>query len=63
MPTYEVTVSRTERITFQLTAASPQDAEDRYLSDGEETASKTSDLSVLSVLSVISVDDVAPHAD
>ncbi|MGW6145342.1 hypothetical protein ACWFR4_46130, partial [Streptomyces sp. NPDC055140] len=46
---YEVTVFRTEKITFTLTAASLQDAEERYLLDGEETGSKTVELRVESV--------------
>jgi len=43
---YEVTVFRTEKITFTLRATSEQDAENRYLLDGEETASKTVELRV-----------------
>ncbi|MGW3928725.1 hypothetical protein ACWECC_11545 [Streptomyces microflavus] len=38
---YEVTVFRTEMITFTLPAASAQDAEERYLMDGEESGSET----------------------
>ncbi|MEW2260769.1 hypothetical protein [Streptomyces sp. NPDC047869] len=38
---YEVTVLRTEMIAFRLLAASAQDAEERYLMDGEETGSET----------------------
>ncbi|MCX4826905.1 hypothetical protein OG883_45545 [Streptomyces sp. NBC_01142] len=38
---YEVTVFRTEMITFTLSAASAQDAEERYLMDGEEIGSET----------------------
>ncbi|MGC5264108.1 hypothetical protein ACPXCO_24120 [Streptomyces cyaneofuscatus] len=38
---YEVTVFRTEMITFTLPAASAQDAEERYLMDGEEGDSET----------------------
>ncbi|MEV6683384.1 hypothetical protein AB0N09_42020 [Streptomyces erythrochromogenes] len=43
---YEVTVFRTEMITFRLRAASTQDAEERYLTDGEETGSATVSLNV-----------------
>ncbi|MGA4800533.1 hypothetical protein [Streptomyces lavendulocolor] len=43
---YEVTVFRTEMITFTLTAVSAQDAEERYLLDGEETGSDTVELRV-----------------
>ncbi|WP_435060370.1 hypothetical protein [Streptomyces sp. bgisy060] len=43
---YEVTVFRTEVITFTLTAVSAQDAEERYLLDGEETGSDTVELRV-----------------
>ncbi|WP_330342633.1 hypothetical protein [Streptomyces sp. NBC_00557] len=38
---YEVTVVRTQRITFRLPAASVQDAEERYLTDGEQGSSNT----------------------
>ncbi|MGW3387311.1 hypothetical protein [Streptomyces cinereoruber] len=38
---YEVTVFRTEMIAFILTAVSAQDAEERYLLDGEEIGSDT----------------------
>ncbi|WP_327309700.1 hypothetical protein OG730_42430 (plasmid) [Streptomyces sp. NBC_01298] len=43
---YEVTVFRTEMITFCLRAASAQDAEERYLTDGEETVSLNVDSTV-----------------
>ncbi|GAA2720522.1 MULTISPECIES: hypothetical protein [Streptomyces] len=43
---YEVTVFRTEMITFTLTAVSAQDAEERYLLDGDETGSDTVELRV-----------------
>ncbi|MFI5864548.1 hypothetical protein [Streptomyces sp. NPDC051546] len=46
---YEVTVFRTEMITFTLRADSAQDAEERYLQDGEESASETVGLSVDSI--------------
>ncbi|WP_159027614.1 MULTISPECIES: hypothetical protein [unclassified Streptomyces] len=46
MDVYEVTVLRTEMISYTLRATSAQDAENRYLTDGEETGSKTVDLSV-----------------
>ncbi|MFE7116572.1 hypothetical protein ACFU99_14285 [Streptomyces sp. NPDC057654] len=38
---YEVIVVRSERITFTLRADSVQDAEERYLLDGEETSSES----------------------
>lgn len=41
MNSFEVTVIRTEMITFHLPATSPQDAEASYLMDGEETSSET----------------------
>ncbi|MFI0813473.1 hypothetical protein [Streptomyces echinatus] len=43
---YLVTVFRTEKITFTLTARSAHDAEERYLLDGEETGSDTVELRV-----------------
>ncbi|MGW3954617.1 hypothetical protein ACWEKM_27630 [Streptomyces sp. NPDC004752] len=46
MDSYEVTVFRTEMITFTLRADSAQDAEERYLLDGEETDSETVGLRV-----------------
>jgi hypothetical protein len=49
MDSYEVTVSRTEVISFTLPATSASDAEERYLTDGEETGSKTAELRVESV--------------
>lgn len=49
MDCYEVTVSRTETITFCLLAVSAQDAEGRYLTDGEEIGSDTVELRVDSV--------------
>ncbi|MFG3132931.1 hypothetical protein ACGFZU_35185 [Streptomyces tendae] len=38
---YTVTVHRTEAISFRVLADSPEDAEARYLSDGDETGSDT----------------------
>ena len=49
MPRYSVTVTRTESITFELDAASPEDAEERYLMDGDEVGSSTGSLQVESV--------------
>lgn len=43
---YQVTLFRTEMITFTLTAVSAQDAEERYLLDGEEIGSDTVELRV-----------------
>ncbi|MEU7195593.1 hypothetical protein AB0B04_18985 [Streptomyces xinghaiensis] len=42
-------MSRTETITFCLLAVSAQDAEGRYLTDGEEIGSDTVELRVDSV--------------
>jgi hypothetical protein len=47
--TYEVIVFRTEMITFSLPAASVQDAEERYLMDGDETGADTVALRVDSI--------------
>ncbi|MFJ5820035.1 hypothetical protein ACIQGT_40050 [Streptomyces sp. NPDC093108] len=52
MHSFEVTVTRTEMITFRLPAVSALDAEERYLTDGEETNSKTVGLCVESALRV-----------
>ncbi|MEU7156053.1 hypothetical protein AB0A98_06360 [Streptomyces chrestomyceticus] len=41
MNSFELTVIRTEMITFRLPAVSAEDAEQRCLADGDETASKT----------------------
>ena len=49
---YEVTVTRTETITFELDAESADDAWQRYLLDGEETGSRTVSLDVESVQEV-----------
>jgi hypothetical protein len=38
---HTVWVTRTERIAFQVDATSKADAEDRYLSDGDEVGSET----------------------
>lgn len=46
----EVTVFRTEMITFRLPAASAQDAEERYLADGEEGSSRAVRLRVDSTM-------------
>ncbi|MGY0466758.1 hypothetical protein ACW14Y_41860, partial [Kitasatospora sp. cg17-2] len=40
MEIYYVTVSRTEGILYSLPAISAEDAEERYLSDGDEIGSK-----------------------
>lgn len=45
---YEVIITRTEKISFVLEATDADDATDRYLADGEETASTTTALTVLS---------------
>jgi hypothetical protein len=41
MQEYVVEVLRTERIYFQLSATSADDAEARYLEDGDEIGSKS----------------------
>lgn len=46
---YQVTIERTELITFELAAVSLGDAEARFLADGEETASKTAATTVVEV--------------
>lgn len=46
MAQYEVTVTRTETIVFALDAESPEDAENRYLMDGDEIASYSGQPSV-----------------
>lgn len=43
---WQVTVLRTERITFELEAADKDDAERRYLMDGDETDSETTSTSI-----------------
>jgi hypothetical protein len=48
VPTFEVTVLRTERITFAVDAANAAEAEDTYLG-GDEIASRTTDITVESV--------------
>lgn len=47
--TYRVVVRRTEEIVFELEATSAEDAVARYLSDGDETGSETTDTTVESV--------------
>lgn len=49
MARYEVLVTRTEYISFELEAASAEDAERRYLMEGDETASRTGELTVTEV--------------
>ncbi len=49
MPHFEVHVRRTEDITFAIEADDREDAEARYLSDGEEIASSTDALSVIEI--------------
>jgi hypothetical protein len=58
MPTYEVTVARTELIAFEVDAPDADQAEDRYLMDGEETGSKTGSTVVESVTLVGEPDEV-----
>jgi hypothetical protein len=47
MARWKVTVDRTERIEFELDALDMYDAEERYLTDGEEVGSETMKLDVL----------------
>jgi hypothetical protein len=49
MPIYDVTISRTELITFRLEAADSADADARALADGDEEASRTTDETTVSV--------------
>ena len=44
-----VRIIRTEIIAFQIDADSEDDARDRYLMDGDEVASETTDLIIASV--------------
>lgn len=46
---YAVTVRRTELITFSVEATSKEDAEARYLMDGEEEMSRTKESTVVDV--------------
>ena len=46
---FEVTITRTERITFEIDAENDEDAEARYLTDGDEVWSRTLDLKVLEI--------------
>ncbi|WP_331763486.1 hypothetical protein [Streptomyces anthocyanicus] len=57
MPKYEVLFTRTGRISVEVDAVSAQDAEERYLSDGDKTGSKTI---CTEVESVTRVDTDAP---
>lgn len=41
MTAYVVEVLRTERIYFEINATSPEDAERRYLTDGDEIGSES----------------------
>lgn len=49
MTRYVVTVNRTEQIAFGLEADSQEDAESRYLMDGDEIGSATISTVVVSV--------------
>lgn len=46
---YEVTIERTEVITFRLPATSAEDAENRFWSDGDEISSETESTRVDSI--------------
>ncbi|MGW6792399.1 hypothetical protein [Streptomyces chartreusis] len=46
---YTVTITRTEAIEFEVEAESEEDAEERYLMDGDETGSETVSTTVNSV--------------
>jgi len=43
MPTYEVTICRSEYLTLRLDAADPMDADARAMRDGDEVMSKSID--------------------
>jgi hypothetical protein len=60
MEMYEVVVNRPELISFQLRATSAEDAAARYLTDGEETASKTTELEIVSITRA-DVEEPAPE--
>lgn len=47
---YVVRTSRTEAIDYELEADSPEDAEERYMMDGDEIASDTTDTYLLEVM-------------
>lgn len=47
---YVVRTYRTEAIDYELEASSPADAEERFLMDGEEVGSDTTDSGVEEVL-------------
>lgn len=49
MAEYEVIVTRTELITFVVEADSAADAEDRYLGEGDEVASRTDTITIQSI--------------
>lgn len=49
MEWFEVIVLRTERIAFTVRASSPEEAEDIYLTAGNESGSQTVELRVESV--------------
>jgi hypothetical protein len=49
MPRYKVVILRSEWIEYEIDAESPDDARARYLADGEEVDSETTDLSIDSV--------------
>lgn len=49
MSTYVVSTERVETIVFQLQAASPADAEERFLAEGDEVSSETTRFVVTSV--------------
>ena len=59
MAKYEVSFARTELITVEVEAVSAQDAEERYLLDGDETGSKTIGMNVESVTRM-DTDEPAP---
>ncbi|WP_431881931.1 hypothetical protein [Micromonospora chalcea] len=49
MPKFVVTTLRTERISYEVDAVSKEDAEARYLMDGEEVVSETTSTEIESV--------------
>lgn len=49
MPTFYVTQRRAEEIVYRIEATDADDAEERFLSDGDETFSETVDDDVIGV--------------
>jgi hypothetical protein len=52
MSHYHVTIRRTEIITFEVEADSPEQADENALTEGDEIRSKTIELETIEVLQV-----------